>query len=84
MKPEENKKRHRFELPLKYLLPNDPIYSLFPEDITYTSIRLIDLLTKYISQSEILILKAFTENSFLLGHVLLRFCFKLQTALNII
>lgn len=57
-------------------------YSL--EGTTYTSIKLVELLTEYISQSEILILKVFTENTFLMGHVLLGSCFKLQTALNII
>ena len=57
-------------------------YSL--EVTTYTSIRLVELLTEYIPQSEILTLKVFTENAFLMSQVLLASCFKLQTALNVI
>ena len=57
-------------------------YSL--EVTTYASIRLVELLTEYTPQSEILTLKVFTENAFLMGQVLLASCFKLQTALNVI
>lgn len=44
-------------------------YSL--EVTTYTSITLVELLTELLSQSEILTLKVFTENTFLMGQVLL-------------